>query len=102
MLTSSGEFQNSWFLFVTYFSAWLHHFGPDLNISTTIGWIATNGCTDINPNNFGDSLTFPLVSPAGFNSSCEISQHLIDGLAQNVLQTFTVSRRGIVLSLDFC
>ncbi len=48
---------------------WVHHFSPDLNISTTIAWIGIKFCTDfhgsqrMNPNDFGDPMTFPLVPP---------------------------------------
>ncbi len=69
---------------------WVQLFGLDWNISTTFGWIALKFCTDIhgaqriNPNDFGDPLTFPLAPPAGitYHLSCKISQHLFDGLAQ--------------------
>lgn len=43
----------------------VHHFGPERNISTTTGWIVMIFCADIhvnqrrNPNDFGDTLTFP-------------------------------------------
>lgn len=39
-------------------------FGPDSDISSTIGWICTTFKPDIQ-SYFGDPLTFPLVSPAG-------------------------------------
>ncbi len=51
----------------------VHHFGPDWNISTTIGWAVVKFCTDIhasqrmNPTDFDDSLTFPLVPPWGWH-----------------------------------
>ncbi len=50
----------------------VHHFSSDWNVSTTIGWIAIKVCTDIhgsqtmNPNDFDDPLTFPLVPPWGW------------------------------------
>lgn len=42
----------------------------------------------MNPNDFGDLLTFYLAPPAvqSFYLSSEISEHLLDGLAQNVVQ----------------
>ncbi len=49
------------------------HFGAEWNSSTTIGWIAMGICTGIhdpqrmNPNDFGDPLTFPLAPPQGSN-----------------------------------
>lgn len=49
----------------------LPHFGPDGKISTAFEWISTNLCTDIhgpnrmNPNGFGEPMTFPLAPPAG-------------------------------------
>lgn len=46
------------------------------------------------PGGFGNPLAFAIVRPAGqsFHLSCEISQHLLDGLAQNVVQIFIVPR----------
>ncbi len=56
-----------------------------LNVSTTIitRLIAMvygiNGSQRMNPGDFGDPLTFPVVAPAGqsFHSSREVSQHLL-------------------------
>ncbi len=77
-----------------------------LSISTTIWWLAMKFCTDIhgpqriNPNDVGAPLTFPLAPPAGriFYLSCEISQHLLNGSAQNFVQTF-MSPKGWILLL---
>ncbi len=40
----------------------------------------------MNPKDIGDPLIFPVAPSAGqsFHLSSEISQHLLDGLAQNV------------------
>ncbi len=71
----------------------VHHFGPGWNIPTTTWWIAMkfgsdfHGCQMMNPNYFGDPFAFPVAPPAGqsFHLSCEISQHLLDGLAQKCI-----------------
>ncbi len=47
----------------------------------------------MNLSDSGDPLTSHLVPPASFHLSCEISQHLLDGLVQNcpkggVLKTY--------------
>ena len=55
-------------------------------------------CTDshdpqrVNPNNIKDPSTFHVVKSGGqiLHLSSEISQHLQDGLAQNVAQTLMV------------
>ncbi len=49
-----------------------------------------NVTSGMNPDDFDDPLTFLLVSPAdqSFNFSSEMSQHLLDGLAQNMAATF--------------
>ncbi len=44
----------------------------------------------LTPTDFRDPLTFHLVPPAGHLCS-ELSQHLFDGLAQNVLHIFMIS-----------
>ncbi len=43
----------------------VHHFGPDGNFSTTRGWVgkAIHGYQTMNPDGFGDPLTFRLVPP---------------------------------------
>lgn len=48
-----------------------------------------NGPQRMNPNVFVDALTFYPAPPASqrFHLSCEISQDLLDGLPQNVVQT---------------
>ncbi len=52
---------------------YVRHFGPEWNISTTIGWIAMKCATYIqgpykmNSKDVGDPLTFPLVPPAGWS-----------------------------------
>ncbi len=52
---------------------------------STVGWIAMEFCTDIhgfqrmNPNDFGDPLTFPLAPPFVFLS--EMSQQPLNGLS---------------------
>ncbi len=38
----------------------------------------------------GDPLTHPVTPPAGQNVTYDISQHLLDGLTQNAVQTFMV------------
>lgn len=49
----------------------VHHFGPDPNISTALGWITMKFCTNIHgphrmkANDFGDPLMFHLAPPAG-------------------------------------
>lgn len=51
----------------------VRHFGPDGNISATIGWMKMTFCTDINgpqtmnPTGSGDPLSFPLASPLGLH-----------------------------------
>lgn len=48
-------------------------FGSDMNIPTTIGWIAmnlwgvTHGLQQLPPKDCGEPLTFPLVPPAGLH-----------------------------------
>ncbi len=44
------------------------------------------------PNDFGDPLTFHPVPPAGqaFHLSSEISQNLLDGLAQTFVESFLI------------
>ncbi len=53
-----------------------------------------HGPQRINPNDFGEPLTFAVVPPAAqiFHLSSEISQHLHGGLAQHFVQTFMLSR----------
>lgn len=43
---------------------------------------------------FGGPLTLPVTSPAGQNVHVfsDIARHLLDGLAENYVQTFMVSR----------
>ncbi len=67
--------------------------------------IAMTFCTDIhgplrmNPTDFSDSQTCHVVTPGqGFQLAYEISQHLLDGLALNVVQTFIVPRRFILMT----
>ncbi len=79
---------------------WLvHHFGPDWNISTTIGLIAMkfsrviNGFQRMNPNDFGDPMAFALAPLWGlpFVALSEASpQHWMD-----VVQTF-MSPSGLI------
>ncbi len=54
------------------------YFGPDWNISTPAGWIVSQR---MNPTNLGGPLTFHVGQ--SFHLSSEISQHLLDELAQN-------------------
>ncbi len=55
----------------------------------------------MNPNHFGDPLTFSIAPPAGqsIHLSKETLQHLLDRLTQNYVQTFMVPRRCILLTL---
>lgn len=47
-----------------------------------------HGAQRVNPNDFGDPTTSPVAPLAdqSFHSSCEISQHLLDGSAQTFAQ----------------
>lgn len=58
-----------------------------MNFSTDI-----YGSQGMNLNNFGDPLTFLPAGPAGqsFCSFCEISQYLLDGLAENLVHKLIV------------
>lgn len=60
------------FLYSTFFPficQSVHHFGPELNIYITAGWVALKFCTHIqghhwmNPADFSDFLVFPLALP---------------------------------------
>lgn len=50
------------------------------------------------PNDFGDTLTSPLAPLASqsFHLSCEISQHLLDGLLQTFVWAFIVPRQEVL------
>ncbi len=58
----------------------------------TVGWIGTKICTDtfvpqrMNPNDFGDPLTFPLVSPQGSYLWFWV-KYLNNGFPWNLVQT---------------
>lgn len=63
---------------------------------------ATKCCTNIrvpermNPNDVGDHLSFQLAPPAGHKSIKQLGkiyEHLLDGLAQQFVQTFTAPGR---------
>lgn len=65
----------------------VHHFGPVCNISATVRWISLKFYTDVqgtkrlNFNDFGDSLTFYVVPPAG-----QTSLTLTKGMVQSTIQ----------------
>lgn len=73
----------------------VHHFGPDWNISITLGWIALQLCSDIHcpqrmkPTSFGEPLTFPLAPPVGWRF----------WLYWNVFQTFMFPSGWTVIAL---
>lgn len=46
--------------------------------------------TTMNSNDFDDPLNFPRAQQAGFRLSSEITQHLQDGMARNLLSPFIV------------
>lgn len=54
-----------------------------------------HGAQMVNPNDFGDLQTFPLVPPASHSSHLfsETSKYLQVDLAHNFVQTFTVSHQ---------
>lgn len=84
------------------------HFCSRWNSPTTMGSVGMTFCTNIGGahtirlNDFGDPPTCLIVSPAcqSFHTFCEISQHLLDHLAQMFIQTFLVPRRYILITFN--
>ena len=70
------------------------HWPPDVS---SIAWpyptILNTG------HHFGDPLSFSLASPGGEDFTCDICEHVFDGLAQNLVQTFMVPRQCILKAL---
>ncbi len=57
------------------------------------------GSQRLNPNHFGDPLTFPLAPPSGQSIQLSISLHLLDALPQNLVQIFVAPGGCILLIL---